>query len=199
MKIGGGSMKKGILSITALAVVLLISFTSLTVKPAATATEKKPAVTVSEEKVLGALFLNMLNHSFVYNGAFESVYEMTACSEVALLDKAEDGYIKQSLIAAYLYNMYGVENADFAAVTKDFPQRENYVYVIPRGFSVYKHSAPVITENEDGSYTVVTDVEISAHDSDTETAKATTLFVKNENSAFGFNIISSNISVGYSI
>ena len=191
-------MKKGILSITALAVVLLISFTSLTVKPAANATEKKPAVTVSEEKALGARFLNMLNHNFVYNDAFESVYEMTACSEVALLDKAEDGYIKQSLIAGYLYNMYGVENADFAAVTKDFPQRENYVYVIPRGFSVYKHSAPVITENEDGSYTVVTDVEISSHDTDVETAKATTLFVKNENSAFGFNIISSDISaIGY--
>lgn len=191
-------MKKGILSITALAVVLLISFTSLTVKPAANATEKKPAVTVSEEKALGARFLNMLNHNFVYNNEFESVYEMTACSEVALLDKAEDGYIKQSLIAGYLYNMYGVENADFAAVTKDFPQRENYVYVIPRGFSVYKHSAPVITENEDGSYTVVTDVEISSHDSDVETAKATTLFVKNENSAFGFNIISSDISaIGY--
>lgn len=191
-------MKKGILSITALAVVLLISFTSLTVKPAANATEKKPAVAVSEEKALGARFLNMLNHNFVYNDAFESVYEMTACSEVALLDKAEDGYIKQSLIAGYLYNMYGVENADFAAVTKDFPQRENYVYVIPRGFSVYKHSAPVITENEDGSYTVVTDVEISSHDSDAETAKATTLFVKNENSAFGFNIISSDISaIGY--
>lgn len=191
-------MKKGILSITALAVVLLISFTSLTVKPAANATEKKPAVTVSEEKALGARFLNMLNHNFVYNDAFESVYEMTACSEVALLDKADDGYIKQSLIAGYLYNMYGVENADFAAVTKDFPQRENYVYVIPRGFSVYKHSAPVITENEDGSYTVVTDVEISSHDSDAETAKATTLFVKNENSAFGFNIISSDISaIGY--
>ncbi len=191
-------MKKGILSITALAVVLLISFTSLTVKPAANATEKKPAVTVSEEKALCARFLNMLNHNFVYNDAFESVYEMTACSEVALLDKAEDGYIKQSLIAGYLYNMYGVENADFAAVTKDFPQRENYVYVIPRGFSVYKHSAPVITENEDGSYTVVTDVEISSHDSDAETAKATTLFVKNENSAFGFNIISSDISaIGY--
>ena len=191
-------MKKGILSITALAVVLLISFTSLTVNPAANATEKKPAVTVSEEKALGARFLNMLNHNFVYNDAFESVYEMTACSEVALLDKAEDGYIKQSLIAGYLYNMYGVENAGFAAVTKDFPQRENYVYVIPRGFSVYKHSAPVITENEDGSYTVVTDVEISSHDSDAETAKATTLFVKNENSAFGFNIISSDISaIGY--
>ena len=191
-------MKKGILSITALAVVLLISFTSLTVKPAANATKKKPAVTVSEERVLGARFLNMLNHNFVYNNEFESVYEMTACSEVALLDKAEDGYIKQSLIAGYLYNMYGVENTDFAAVTKDFPQRENYVYVIPRGFSVYKHSAPVITENEDGSYTVVTDVEISSHDSDVETAKATTLFVKNENSAFGFNIISSDISaIGY--
>ena len=89
--------------------------------------------------------------------------------------------------------MYGVEGVDFAAVTKDFPQRENYVYVIPRGFSVYKHSNSVITENEDGSYTVVTVVQIFSHDSETETAKASTLCLKNENSAFGFNIISSDI------
>ena len=191
-------MKKGILSIAALAFVLLISFSSLSVKPAATAIEKPSAPAVSQEKILSARFLNMLNHNFVYNDAFDSVYEMTACSEVALLDRAENGYISSGVISGYLYNMYGVEGVDFAAVTKDFPQRENYVYVIPRGFSVYKHSAPVITENEDGSYTVVTDVEISSHDSDVETAKATTLFVKNENSAFGFNIISSDISaIGY--
>ena len=186
-------MKKGILSITALAVVLLISFTSLTVKPAANATEKKPAVTVSEEKALGARFLNMLNHNFVYNDAFESVYEMTACSEVALLDKAEDGYIKQSLIAGYLYNMYGVENADFAAVTKDFPQRENYVYVIPRGFSVYTHSGAVISFNEDGTCTVTTVVTVNAHDGEALTGTAVTLFAKNGNSHFGYNIISSNL------
>ena len=191
-------MKKGILSIAALSVVLLISFTSLSVKPAATATEKTPAAAVSQEKVLGARFLNMLNHNFVYNDAFDSVYEMTACSEVAVLDKAENGYIAESVISGYLYNMYGVENVDFAAVTKGFPQRENYVYVIPRGFSIYKHSAPVVTQNEDGSYTVITEVEISSHDSETETAKAATLFVKNENSAFGFNIISSDITAaGY--
>ena len=186
-------MKKGILSIAALALVLLISFSSLSVKPAATAIEKPSAPAVSQEKILSARFLNMLNHNFVYNDAFDSVYEMTACSEVALLDRAENGYISSGVISGYLYNMYGVEGVDFAAVTKDFPQRENYVYVIPRGFSVYKHSNPVITENEDGSYTVVTVVQIFSHDSETETAKASTLFVKNENSAFGFNIISSDI------
>lgn len=186
-------MKKGILSIAALAFVLLISFSSLSVKPAATAIEKPSAPAVSQEKILSARFLNMLNHNFVYNDAFDSVYEMTACSEVALLDRAENGYISSGVISGYLYNMYGVEGVDFAAVTKDFPQRENYVYVIPRGFSVYKHSNPVITENEDGSYTVVTVVQIFSHDSEAETAKASTLFVKNKNSAFGFNIISSDI------
>ena len=40
-------MKKGILSIAALAFVLLISFSSLSVKPAATATEKPSAPAVS--------------------------------------------------------------------------------------------------------------------------------------------------------
>ena len=186
-------MKKGILSIAALAFVLLISFSSLSVKPAATATEKPSAPAVSQEMILSARFLNMLNHNFVYNDAFDSVYEMAACSEAALLDRAENGYISSGVISGYLYNMYGVEGVDFAAVTKDFPQRENYVYVIPRGFSVYKHSNPVITENEDSSYTVVTVVQIFSHDSEAETAKASTLFVKNENSAFGFNIISSDI------
>ena len=45
---------------------------------------------------------------------------------------------------------------------------------------------------------MITEVEISSHDSETETAKAATLFVKNENSAFGFNIISSDITAaGY--
>ena len=126
-------------------------------------------------------------------GAGTNNIPIDRCSEVALLDRAENGYISSGVISGYLYNMYGVEGVDFAAVTKDFPQRENYVYVIPRGFSVYKHSNPVITENEDGSYTVVTAVQIFSHDSEAETAKASTLFVKNENSAFGFNIISSDI------
>ena len=66
-KLGGGSMKKGILSIAALAFVLLISFSSLSVKPAATATEKPSAPAVSQEKILSARFLNMLNQIFYRN------------------------------------------------------------------------------------------------------------------------------------
>ena len=77
---------------------------------------------------MSARFLNMLNHNFVYNDAFDSVYEMTACSEVALLDRAENGYISSGVISGYLYNMYGVEGVDFAAVTLNNRPQTSRIY-----------------------------------------------------------------------
>ena len=83
-------MKKGILSIAALAFVLLISFSSLSVKPAATATEKPSAPTVSQEKILSARFLNMLNHNFVYGEAFDYTDDLINDSVIALLDRRDN-------------------------------------------------------------------------------------------------------------
>ena len=53
------------------------------------------------------------------------------------------------------------------------------------------------TLNEDGSYTVITSVEINSHDGG-ETVKAKTLFIKNSDSDFGYNIVSSDIITGLS-
>lgn len=192
-------MKIKALNFAALAAVLLISCTSLSVSPAATAPAvSASAVTAAVDKsaVLNARFLNMLNHSMAYASALDSASELVLCAQAALLQNggAYDSFIPEAELSAYLFSMYGVEGVDYAAVTSGFPQKEGYVYIIPRGFSVYKHSSPVTVENEDGSYTVTTEVEITTHDSGVEYATATTLFVKNSASAFGFNIISSELT-----
>ena len=67
---------------------------------------------------------------------------------------------------------------------------------MPRGFSVYKHSGAVISFNEDGTCTVTTAVTVNAHDGEALTGTAVTLFAKNGNSHFGYNIISSNLYFG---
>lgn len=191
-------MKIKALNFAALAAVLLISCTSLSVRPAATAPAVTAAVSsaVDESAVLSARFLNMLNHGTAYDSALDSVAELVLCAQAALLQNGGnyESFIPESELNAYLFSMYGVEGVDYGAVTSGFPQREGFVYIVPRGFSVYRHSSPTIAVNEDGSYTVTTEVEITTHDNGTEYATAKTLFVKNSASAFGFNIISSELA-----
>jgi len=117
-------------------------------------------------------------------------------SILALLDKRDaddESFIAEEIVASFVYDMYGIEIVDFSEFNADMPSKEGYVYIIPRGYSVYNHNVTDIIENEDGTFTVSSKVVIDEHD-DVETEfSATTLFVKNENSTFGYNIIYSDI------
>ena len=145
-------------------------------------------------KVLEARFLNMLNHSYAYDEELASVEDLVNCAVTALCVSGDidDSFIEQSRVEDYLYNMYGVEVENLSSVNADFPKKDGYVYIIPRGYTVYKHTIESVRLNEDGSYTVTTNVIIDSHDGDEE-GKAVTLFVENSDSQFGFNIISSDI------
>lgn len=148
------------------------------------------------EKILEARFLNMLNHSYAYDGDFDSVEALVNQSVTALLsvrDAENEAYISEAAVFDYLFNMYGVEIADFSEINAGFPKKEGYVYIIPRGYAQLTHTAESITENEDGSFTFKTSVKIEAHDGEPYFDTCETLFVKNEESSFGFNIISSVI------
>ena len=90
--------------------------------------------------------------------------------------------------------MYGIEIVDLAEYNAGYPQKDGYIYLVPQGFTVYKHSNARILENEDGTYTVTTDVSVEGHDGEYKTLTAKTMFVKNSASAFGFNIVYSEIS-----
>jgi len=151
---------------------------------------------VESEKVLAARFLNMLNHNFAYNEVYNSVEDMVNSSMPALLqlrDESNEDYIANEIVAEYIYNMYGIGDIDFATINAEFDQIEGYTYIIPRGFTVYSHQNAKVSKNEDGTYTVKTDVLVSAHDDYPVTLSCETLFVENGNSTFGFNIVFSNI------
>lgn len=184
-----------------LALIMLASFSVISANPAeidSTASAENATVSESfdKEKVLEARFLNMLNHSFAYDEELASVEDLVNCAVTALCvtESTDDSFIEESRVEDYLYNMYGVEVENLSSVNAEYPQKDGYVYIIPRGYTVYKHSIESVRLNEDGSYTVTTSVTLDSHDGKEE-GKAVTLFVKNSNSQFGFNIISSDIIV----
>lgn len=188
-------MKK-ILSIVfcVVALVLCMSF----VAPDVDNNTKVSAVAVEEKETNAnqARFLNMLNHNFVYNNDFDNADTIVNNASLALLDLRDsdnEDYIADSYVKGFVKDMYGIEIADMSNINADYPQLEGFLYIIPRGYTSYCHTIVSIEENEDGSYTVVSDVAIDNHDAAAKTQKAVSLFVKNENSAFGYNMIYCNI------
>ena len=190
-------MKRKYFVCLSLALLMLTSSSVIALKPAETV-DNKPAVQAADtDKVLEARFLNMLNHSFAYGEDLGSVEALVNCSVAALRNMdggAEESFMDETRVKDYLYNMYGVEVENLSSVNAEFPKKDGYVYIIPRGYTVYKHTIDSVMLNEDGSYTVTTLVNIDSHDGE-ENGRAVTLFVKNSDSQFGFNIISSEIIV----
>ena len=188
-------MKK-ILSI-ALCVIVLVALSSL-VAPSASETTKVSAATAKAAATnpLETRFLNMLNRNFVYNGDFDSADTIINNASLALLDlrdSTNEDYIADSYVKSFVKDMYGIEIADMSGLNAEFPQIDGFLYVVPRGYTSYNHTIVSIEENEDGSFTVVSDAIIKGHDAAGKSQKVVSLFVKNSDSAFGYNMIYSNI------
>ena len=189
---------KNIISLI-LSLAVLASFSVISANPADEVDYSLPDNTASTnnvdmEKVLETRFLNMLNHSFAYDEELASVEDLVNCAVVALCasGSTDGSFIEESRVEDYLYNMYGVEVENLSSVNENFPKKEGYVYIIPRGYTVYKHTIDSVRLNEDGTYTVTTNVVLDSHDG-CEEGKAVTLFVKNSYSQFGYNITSYDI------
>lgn len=193
--------KKITVAVSLLLCICMLSFVSVSgakVSQTVAAPEQNDVMTVANntktyEKVLESRFLNMLNHSFVYDSDFYSDETLVNNSVLALLDLAEDGFVSETYVSDYIFNMYGKNISDFTDINLEAPQKQGCVYVVPRGYSLYEHKIISITDNLDGSYTVVTDVEISLDDGSVITDTATTLFLQNTESQFGYNIVYSEI------
>ncbi len=150
----------------------------------------------SADAALEARFLNMLNHNRVYDDTFLSIDDMVNESVLGLLelrDSENEDFIADNYVKDFILSMYGVDIVDMSELNADMPKKEGFVYIIPRGFEEYRHENVSVRENEDGTLTVTTKVTISLHDGEEISAKAVSLFVKNSESQFGYNIISSNI------
>lgn len=184
-------MKKLITAILVCSIVIL-SFCSFT--PVKSVEAENETVTVDTSKVLEKRFLNMLNHNFVYNEAFYNDEALLNDSALALLDLVEDGFVKDIYLKDYVFNMYGKIYDDFSGINAATPKADGLFYIIPRGYDLYEHTIISVTENEDSSYTVVTKVIIDYHFGEKVEAVGTTIFLPNEESQFGFNILYSDLA-----
>ena len=178
--------------------IVMLAICSSLIAPIATGSQQVSAATADEvaANVNEARFLNMLNHNFVYNSDFDNADTIVNNATLALLDLRDsenEDYIKDTYVKGFVKDMYGIEIADMSGLNAQFPQLEGYVYIVPRGYTTYTHEIVSVEENEDGSYTVISDATVENHDSEAETQKAVTLFVRNESSAFGYNIVYSNL------
>ena len=177
---------------------MLLAVCSSLIAPIVTRGTQVSAAAADEIKVNAneARFLNMLNHNFVYNADFEDADTMVNQATLALLDlrdSTNEDYIKDTFVKGFVKDMYGIEITDMSEFNAQYPQLDGYVYIIPRGYTSYTHTIVSVEENEDGSYTVISNVTSSDHDAIGNTQKAVSLFVKNASSAFGYNMIYCNI------
>lgn len=176
-----------------LSVCILAVFACAFIPASANNTDNTGSIEV--DGTVNARFLNMLNRNYVYNSDFESADVITENSILALLDKRDsrdDSYISEAVVKGFINDMYGIEIVDIAQGEQI--KKDGFVYIVPRGFTDYSHKIKSVSQNEDGSYTVCSYVTIKPHDDSEFVTTAQTLFVKNEKSAFGYNIIYSNLS-----
>ena len=175
--------------------IIVVSFCSFAPLKSVKATNvNQETVVVDNSKVLEKRFLNMLNHSFVYNEDFYDDDALLNASALALLELANDGFVDEIYLKDYVYNMYGKIYSDFDDINKGMPEKDGGFYIIPRGYDIYEHSIASVTENEDGSYTVVTNVIIDYHFGEKVEAVGTTYFLPSEDSQFGFIILYSDVA-----
>lgn len=179
------------------AVILLITvFCSAFFSPISSATSENIDAEPQNDPVLTARFLNILNHNASYDDDFNSVDTLVenAVCLIASNTNTDDEFVSESIVAGYMMDMYGIEITDASELNPELPHKTGYIYIIPRGLTSYKHQFISAVKNEDGSYTVKTSVTVKCHDSASETFEAVSLFVPSRVSAFGFNLISSEIT-----
>ena len=138
-----------------------------------------------------ARFENMLNHNLLYDNDFNNINTVVDNSILCLLDKAEDEFIKKDLVEAFVYNMYDLDVKDYKP-NPNAPEKDGYIFIMPRGYDEISHEIKTVTEN--GTLIcIISEITVKSHDGQTKTATCETVLLENKNSAFGYNIISSNI------
>lgn len=193
-------LKRLIVAITLVAVLFVlpaatpikVNITDTKVEVEATVYEVDKSNADIKANIMKARFENMLNNNFLYGDDFVSHKVIIENSILALLDKGEDGEIDKALVLGFIADMYGLQ-VDPSAAEYDFaPASEGKFLILPRGYTEYKHTVTSVSENE-GGYTVNSDVVVMTHDGEEYKTTASTVIVPNEGSSFGYNIVSSVI------
>lgn len=148
------------------------------------------------QAALEARFLNILNHNNNYDDDFKYIDTMVNNSVISLLhlrDSENEDFIRADYVIDFVKDMYGIDIVDVSDLNAQWPQLEGYIYIIPKGYTTYKHEFTAMEKNEDGSYTVYTRVTADTHDADSENLEAVSLLVPNSESSFGYSLIRCDI------
>lgn len=182
--------KKLLVTVLCLSVVLTAAFFAVS---GAESETSLPTNEVSQEKVASARFQNMLNNNTVFGEDFNSVDKIISSSFPALSSKIADGEISSEAVASFVKNMYGVDIFAVADEGKEVISPMTNIKVTACGYTKYSHEIKSVKENEDGTYTVFSEVSEEFHDSSIRFCECISTFAKNENSSFGFVLISSEL------
>ena len=181
-------MKKIISVLLVLSLLLFAGMASLSAQG-----EEGGLVTTHEQKITASRFETMLNNNYALGKDFESVSKLIGAASISLLPHAENGTLKNSLIVDFVNNMYGLDALTVADANCE-PLSENGVYqIIPKGFSKYNHTVTEIYTHADGTFTVYSNAVINSEEETPCTAISR--FAQNENSIFGFTLLSCEIII----
>ncbi len=156
--------------------------------------EVAPIMEVADSRmVTQAKIQNLLNLNNVYGDDFTNNETLVNAAAVNLRSYAnENGFIPNEVVTAFLKDIYDIDIEITDAINVNLPQKQGYVYLIPRGYTAYTHEIISVTEEQD-FITVTSFVYIDAHDSHVAVGTATTKLIKNDTASFGYNIIASEI------
>ena len=161
--------------------------------PVAPSTHESAAA-VDIDAVKAARFENMLNINTVYGDAFYDNQLLVNAAMIVLKNYADDdGFIKSEIVSSYIKDMYDIDIDINEKINEGFPSKDGYILLIPRGYSEYKHTVTNVQTFED-FILVKSVVTVKTHDNGSYTVDAETRFAENENSSFGYSIISSELS-----
>ena len=151
-------------------------------------------VSPDPQLVLEARLENLLNINYIYGDDILDNEKLLNKAAISLKSLADDnGFIEQTAVTSFIKDLYDIDLVITDDMNSDMPKKEGYVYLIPRGYTKYEHTITGISV-EDGVIRVTSAVKVNYHDSEATEATATTIFVENQNSRFGYNIVSSEIN-----
>ncbi len=144
------------------------------------------------DDMLEARFISMLNINNAFNSAFENDTMLVKCSAVSLSDYAQDlaGYglcVHECLIEGFAKSFYGVKPTFIRDDEAESPK--GYVALPPMGMDQNLHTLVSMTKNDSG-YEVLTCMKSYDGGEEYATCLVKALFVPNEKSEFGFNLVS---------
>lgn len=163
---------------------------------------KTPTSGLKTEMVFEAKIENLINLNNIYGSDFLDNEILTNSAAHAMSSYANEfGFIPETIVTDYVKDLYDIDLVITDDINSDMPRRDGFVYLIPRGYTLYRQTVTDIVDM--GTYLRVTsDVEVCYHDGSSISATGITMIVENPESSFGYNILNAELlfnTVSYEI